>query len=229
MKDELLKSVSHRIDILESKLFDKEQENDALKKKIEDLETTQTNAQTSINEKMNDLETVNMQLKLENNSLEQYGRRNNIRVVGIPEQENESAEQTAQTVAETLNAKLPNTNLKRYDIDIAHRLGKKRDGKPRTVIMKFVSRMTRDNVFKNRKNLKGSNIFINEDLTRINQNILTCVRVKMTDEVESAWSSNGRIFYKHKDKTMHEVKSKDYEKWVDMPWPEKNEETSENT
>ena len=34
MKDDLLKSVSHRIDLLEQKLFDKEQENDALKKEI---------------------------------------------------------------------------------------------------------------------------------------------------------------------------------------------------
>ena len=217
MKDELLKSVSHRIDLLESKLFDKEQENDKLKEKIESIEKNHEEINALSKEKIIELEESNHLLKMENNSLEQYGRRNNILIVGVPETPNESAEQTSKNAAELLNAKLPNTNIRRCDIDIAHRLGPKQDVKPRTVIMRFVSRMTRDSIMRCRKHLKGTNIFINEDLTKLNHKVLKCVRTKMTDEVESAWSTNGKILYKHKDKSIKEVKTKDYQHWIDLP------------
>ena len=90
--------------------------------------------------------------------------------------------------------------------------------------MKFVSRMTRDDVFRGRKSLKGSNIYINEDLTPINNHILTCVRKKQPDEVDSAWSKNGRIYFKHKDKSVQEVKYEDFQHWDELKWP--NEKTA---
>ena len=167
--------------------------------------------------KIIELDNSNQLLTIENNNLEQYGRRNNIVIVGVPESPNETAEETSKIAAETLNARMPDTNIRRCDIDIAHRLGQKQDNKPRAVIMRFVSRMTRNNIVRNRKTLKGSNIYINEDLTKLNHKVLKCVRTKMTDEVESAWSSNGKIFYKHKDKSIKEVKPKDYQHWIDLP------------
>ena len=51
MKDDLLKSVFHRIELLEVKLFEKEKENDLLKSKLTDLEKNMK-TQKDENEKM---------------------------------------------------------------------------------------------------------------------------------------------------------------------------------
>ena len=110
--------------------------------------------------------------------------------------------------------------IRRYDVDIAHRLrGKKGSKAPRPIILKFVSRMTRDLVFSGRRQLKKSHIYINEDLTPVNNHILGCVRKKQPDEVDSAWSANGRIYYKHKDNSTHEVKYEDFRHWDGLLWP----------
>lgn len=210
MKEELLKSVSHRIDILEGKLFEKEKENDNLKEKIESLEKANETLKTKNEEKVVEMEKEIAKRKKELNELEQYGRRNSIRIFGIPESKDETAEQTAQTAAEAINAHLSNVTLRRYDIDIAHRLGKKSRGN-RPIIMKFVSRMTRDIVFRGRRSMISSNIYINEDLTALNNHILGCVRKKKCDEVDSAWSTNGKIYFKNKHNSVHEVKYEDYD------------------
>lgn len=220
MKEEFLKSVSHRIDLLEGRLFDKEIENDQLKKQIETLEQDNEQNKEDNAKKITEVEAENLELHEQLNELEQYGRRNSIRIVGIPEAVNETSEETAKIASEALSHHMPDVTLRRNDIDIAHRLGKKDGGyKPRAIIMKFVSRMTRENVFRGRKALKGTNIYVNEDLTWINHHILACVRKKQSDEVESAWTKNGHIYYKHHDKSVHEVKYEDYSHWKSLKWP----------
>lgn len=220
MKDEFLKSVSHRIDILEGKLFEKEEENDRLRNAIAGL-NKEIDSQKSENLKLlEQLERNSVAADERINDLEQYGRRNNIRINGIPEAGEESPEKTSKVVIETLNRYIENLDLKREEIDIAHRLGKKKEGRHRQIILKFQSRMKRDTVLNNRKVFKGSDIFVNEDLTRINQQVLACVRKKMTDEVERAWTRNGRVFYKTKTDTVLEVKYKEFQHWIDLPWPQ---------
>ena len=83
---------------------------------------------------------------------------------------------TTGRVIDKLNSVIADLNLRREDIDIAHRLGSKQNRKrrgttvpARRVIIKFNSRIKRDKVLKNRKLLKGTDIFVNEDLTQINQ------------------------------------------------------------
>ncbi|KAH3779800.1 hypothetical protein DPMN_157606 [Dreissena polymorpha] len=85
MKDDILKSVEHTINVLESKIFEKEKENDTLKSKISQLEkqlltTKEDEAHNIINLKEH-LHGKAGQI----NDLEQYGRINNIRISGISE------------------------------------------------------------------------------------------------------------------------------------------------
>ena len=234
MKDEFLHSVSHRIDILEGKLFEKEKENDSLKKTISKLQTEIDNRKTEIEDQK--AENSKLQAQIEKsaetangkiNDLEQYGRRNNLKISGLPESEgDETAEMTTGIVIDKLNNVIGNLNLRREDIDIAHRLGPKRNRRwgqetapARRVIIKFNSRIKRDNILRNRKLFKGTDIFVNEDLTQINQNVLACVRKKMPDEVKQSWSINGRIFYESQTGEKIEVKYCDFQEWVDLPWP----------
>ena len=221
MKDEFLNSVTHRIELLEGTIFEKNQENDNLKKEINNLNKDLEN-QKAENEKLVDqIKKVNDTAEDRINELEQYGRQNNLRINGIPEDEDvdETAERTTRKVAETLNRAIVDLNLARYDFDIAHRLGQKRPGSCRPIIVKFQSRMKRDVILRNRKLFKGSDIYINEDLTRLNQLVLSCVRKKMPDEVDKVWTRNGRISYKNKAKHVHDVKFSDYQDWIDLEWP----------
>ena len=220
MKDEFLKSVSHRIDILEGKLFEKEEENDKLKNKIKDLNKSLEEQKAENNLLRKEIQSVNTVAEEKFNDLEQYGRRGSIRIFGVPELQDaeETAEITTKRAIDSLN-KIESLHLQDSDIDLAHRLGRKKPGFHRPIIMRFQSRLKRNIVLQNKKQFKGTQIFVHEDLTKLNQLVLTCVRKKMPDEVNNVWSRNGHIFYKSKANNIHEVKFKEYQHWIDLPWP----------
>lgn len=80
---------------------------------------------------------------------------------------------------------------------------------------------------KNSKLLKGTVIYINEDLTKLNRKVLTAMRKKSMDTVEKAWSFNGKLFWKDKCDNIEMVTFKDFAFWLSMPWPENETLTTE--
>lgn len=221
MKDEFLQGVNHRIELLEGRLFEKDQENEKLKREITVLNKKIADEKEEKNKLVDQIQKVNEAAEERINDQEQYGRRNNLRINGIEEEEaDETADITTRKIVNKLNGRIQDLNLEISDIDIAHRLGQKRRGSCRPIIVKFLSRLKRDRVIRNRKLFKGTNIYINEDLTRLNQLVLACVRKKMPDEVDKVWSRNGRIYYKNKTGHVHEVKFVDFQQWIDLEWPE---------
>ena len=81
--------------------------------------------------------------------------------------------------------------------------------------------MIKDSKVKRRWELKVSNIFISEDLTPINQQVLACLRQKMANDVDQSWSRNGRLFNKAKRNRCEiiEVQFKDFQMWLAWPKP----------
>ena len=79
--------------------------------------------------------------------------------------------------------------------------------------------MKKESVLKQRRILKGTGIFLNEDLTRINQHVLACLRKKIPDEVTDAWSSNGTMFIKNKLDNVRKVQFQEFNHWIDLSWP----------
>ena len=230
MKDEFLNSVNKRIDILEGKLFEKDQENDKLKKNITDLKKEIADKKAEIDERKaenvklkEEIETMNISIESKMNDIEQYSRKNNIRISGMPETGIETAEATTHRVVQKMNEVFPDLDLQQSHIDIAHRMGKHQKDKHRQIIVKFNSRMKKDQIIRKRKLLKGTDIFISEDLTPTNQLVLACIRRKMPDEVEQSWSKGGRLYYKLKSDldTVIEVTYKDFQTWINLPLPEK--------
>ncbi|KAH3786522.1 hypothetical protein DPMN_164629 [Dreissena polymorpha] len=160
IKNEYLKSVENRIEIHEGKLFEKEKENDKLKEQVTLLEK-----QVEQNHEQAKQNAINIQEYVDYhsgklNSSDQYSRRKNVRIFGIPEEPkptqsgqtlNESAEITTKKVLVQLNQKIKGLNLQIGDIDILHRLGKVKDGLTRPIIVKCVSRQKRNFVMTNRK------------------------------------------------------------------------------
>ena len=164
MKDELLKSVINRIEHLEGKMFEREQEYDKLKESIQSLDKTILEKNL---EKENIEESIRKQgeiIKKLENETEQYSRRNNIKIRGLPDTDpRETALDSAKKIVQFLKEK-DIASLSLSDIDIAHRLPNTHN-KNRDIIVRFVSRLVRDEVMSQRRKLKNTGVFINEDLT----------------------------------------------------------------
>ena len=205
-------NLSKKIKSTENKLKDKENEIDSLKKETE-------NQKRDIERLQFALEDSDRSFYGRTNELEQYSRRNNIRIWGIPEAQNddEDAQATIDKVVKTLNEKM-GTNLTTYDIDIAHRIGKKQKNKKsgRCIIVKFLSRLSKIKCLKNRKqNLKGTNIFIQEDLTSLNYSVYMAAR--SNDEVEKCWTIDGTVYVVMKGSDeITRIDYSDYQDWLDF-------------
>ncbi|KAH3802154.1 hypothetical protein DPMN_155825 [Dreissena polymorpha] len=119
-----------------------------------------------------------------------------------------------------------NVHLEYKDIEIAHRLGKYIPNKNRAVIVKFVRRQTKIDVMKRAKQLKGTGIYINEDLTKINAEVLASLRLKEPSHFERAWSHEGKLFVRYNgiDRNEH-VDYKQNQNWLSKPWPQKETTT----
>ena len=135
-----------------------------------------------------------MDSKFDNDRLEQYGRRESIRILGVAEAigEKHDTSITRQKVIDT---------LKKIDVDVshdsmsaAHRIGKENPRFARQIICKFVSRQPKELVMKNRFKIKGTDIFINEDLTPLRSKLLNYIKTNVPNVVpKSVHSIGGKI------------------------------------
>ena len=116
--------------------------------------------------------------QLKRNNLEQYGRREMIKISGIPHEQNEDCIELAHQVC-----KLAAVDIKKEKIEIAHRI------KNGDIIVKFTDRPTCDQLYANRVNLKNksikdigfhkeTSIYLNESLSFDTKGLLYEVRKK---------------------------------------------------
>lgn len=124
-------------------------------------------------------------------SLEQLTKNNSLRVLGIPEQDNENI---PETIIQFINNKLKVTCELR-DIDYVYRIGKFNENgdKPRPVLVKFVQNIKKNEILYVRKLLKNSDFIVFEDLTARRYELLLAVKKKYGNK--KAWSSAGKIYF----------------------------------
>ena len=220
MKEKIIGMVMKKVDQLEGDVNSiaieqkkQEKEMKKLSEKNEELEEK--------NKKLNErIAREEDKRKYDLNDLEQYGRRNNVRISGLTfDNKYENSQQTAKGIATILNNQM-GLNISSYDIDIAHRLGKYEEHKIRNVIVKFVQRQLKVTVMKNTKKLKGTPISINEDLTSINLEVLASLRLKGKDTIEKSWSYEGKLYAKMKTGKIVPITSADYTEWLALKWPD---------
>ena len=130
--------------------------------------------------------------------LEQYGRRENIRIHNVAESTSakDDGEDVLFKVADALKIELAE-----YDIQRVHRIGIKttsRNAKPRPVIVQFVSYQKRNEFLCEKSKLKKSmhfgNAFIAEDFTPLRSKLLRYVKKKKCDnDFVLCHSYNGKI------------------------------------
>lgn len=129
--------------------------------------------------KINDMETIIESLSSENSVLaqkievmarkedylENQSRRNNLVFRGLSEKQggNESWKDCEDLIIDTTR-RLLGVKVEANDIERAHRVA---GGKfPRAIVVKFLSFKIREEVFRRKKNLKGSDIVISEDFSQ---------------------------------------------------------------
>ena len=175
---------------------------------VENLTRQVLNLQRSLkrsNKKIKELKSENEQLKQavnmniqEIDNLEQYSRRENIRIHCVPEPQGkkDDGEEVVVELAEKLGV-----NIESYDIQRAHRLGRKRSplAKPRPIIARFVKYKHRNDILfsksklKNCNNGKFNNAFITEDLTPLRSKLLNYVKNDCDGKFVLCHTYNGRI------------------------------------
>jgi len=178
---------------------------------VDDIMSSRDDTHARTQESLKQLEAIRFEARNAMciaNDVEQYGRRNNIRIRGFKLRHDEDC-QTA--VAAFINDKLQ-INITREDIDAAHILPTKTDTSADAVppssassstlesrqhatpaiIVRFKRRDVRDSVLRKRRLLKNSSISIVEDLSALNSQTLN--RVSRHPDTVTAWTWNGKIY-----------------------------------
>ena len=129
-------------------------------------------------------------LTFRNDELEQYTRRENVKIHGLPETDNDD---TIQQVVQL--AQKAGVDIDANDISVAHRLpGNRHTNKPRTIIARFVRRVKRTDLMRKKANLRnvdGPRVFITDDLTKMRGRLLW--ELKQDGDIERAYSIDGKI------------------------------------
>ena len=85
IKDNIIESVTHKVEVLEGELHGTNLENEKLRSQIEKLKKDIEMKDETVNKLQRSLEDTDKAFYGRSNELEQYSRRNNIRIWGIPE------------------------------------------------------------------------------------------------------------------------------------------------
>ena len=142
-----------------------------------------------------EMETLRTQVQSQNfelDRLQQYSRRDNIRVYGIAEatDENENTNSVIVKVAKDMGV-----DISEHDLSVNHRLGRKAGTKPRPIIAKFVRRDTKTAIMRRKKNMRGQSgyisVFVNDDLTTLRSKLV--YELKRDKTIKRVWTIDGRI------------------------------------
>lgn len=132
---------------------------------------------------------------------EMASRRQVLLLHGLPEQGDE--DHTSRAVI-TLTDKLKMPNVSSADITSCHRLGVD-SGKPRPLLIRFLSHNLRSEVWKNKTLLKGSGLVFSEFLTKPRHDTFLAARKHFG--VKQCWTTEGKIIILLPDKSRRKIET----------------------
>lgn len=175
-----LDSLTHSVAELKARIASSEKETSDLRtslefsqKDIDDMKPSLLKLQeldSAIEEIQDDLNHQEEQMEY----LENQSRRNNVRIDGIPEEDNETWETTEAKVKQVLKDELNLANAP--DVERAHRVGKSSRrpasaqssaNRPRTIVCRLRDWKVRETILKSARRIKPDNIFVKEDLSPV--------------------------------------------------------------
>ena len=143
-----LDCLSETVERLQGEVFDLKQENTRLSAELDRCRKKEEDMQTQIKEAKLAAERADRN--------EQYSRRNNVKLLYVPEAAGsfESAEESERKALQVFHNRLDLKRITPEHIEAAHRVGVKRAGSTRPILVKFLSRKTMQQVIQKRRKLK---------------------------------------------------------------------------
>ena len=133
--------------------------------------------------------------------MEQYYRRNNIEITGIPD--NIGDKNLERSVIEVFKG--ADNQISHNDIEVCHHIGTSKSNSKKTIV-RLVNRTYCKQILYNRKTFKNfdgsgigmpnTKIFVNENLTNSNHQLaFNCRKLKKEKFISKTYSSNGIIYF----------------------------------
>ena len=196
IRDDMQRMENNMRDILDQKLSCLHDLEVAIDRKLQKLDDLEKSVST------NSTEVKNLTNRLDH--LEQYSRRNNIRILGVKTTPDENTDDIVREVAHRIGIA-----ISPGDIDRSHRLhrpgnaperpqgsyanaARASNTTPPPILVKFTSYKPKFQMMKHRRKLKGSGIVVIEDLTKKNAYLLSQTSKK--NNVKATWSLDGRVY-----------------------------------
>lgn len=170
--DVVVRQLNDQVTKLDKKVAELTTSLEFTQREVDDLKSNAKEHEKEKKEDRSTIDTLNQRLQSSHLKIkeleekvtyqEDYSRRKNLRISGLEERGDETWEQTAAAVTSLLESKLqiPGIILER-----AHRVGQRRDARPRPVVARFARYGDRDAAIRRGRHLKGTNIYLNEDLS----------------------------------------------------------------
>ena len=194
-------SISHLVSNFNTQFASLKAELDSTKLELNAAKFDLANKQNQINQlssKLEEFESAIESYKFDPvpvfdrlDSLEDHSRRNNLRIDGVPEIPRENWEQTSLEIKKIAEKIGIDHEVK---IDRAHRLGRSAGGnRPRTIIARFHHYGDRERFLRNSYKLKGTMVFVNEDLCQTSLNI----RKEKLPQLQQARREGKTAYFSH--------------------------------
>ena len=176
--------------------------------KLIEINTLQKEEISNLKSQTAALKTQEIKDSIKVDEFEQYGRRQNLEIVGVPEKEDENTNAIVLEVAKMLDVDIMSSH-----ISTSHRLQKKTASSRNNsgsypIIICFTSRDIRNQIYANRKkarfvDLKNfsvsdtKNIFVNKNLTPARKQLFWKTKQEVkNNRWKYIWTHNGNVFVK---------------------------------
>lgn len=159
---------------------------------LEVLDSSFSLFRNAITEELGRMKAGLSRLDERQDDLEQYSRRNCLLLLGVPETDSTEDEAGTEKAALDVFVKKLDVSINAGDIERTHRLGTRKSGRNRPIIIKFWSYKSRAKIFTAKSKLKDSPLRIAESLTRKRMGLLNAARDRFG--VKRCWTSDGKIF-----------------------------------
>ncbi len=171
-----------------------------LQVELESFQLRQNSTVTKLHKQVIDQTTDLKQIKGGIDNLEQKNKENNLRIVGLTEEEGEDLKNKVISLAKN---KLQILNISRADINDICRMGRKMPGKSRDIKVTFASTAKKNIMYSARKKIPydaEEPIYINEDLTKFRSLLFYQARkLKQRSKIFGTWTQDGNVLIKLKE------------------------------
>lgn len=192
VEEQVREKVRERTEELHNRLDFLTFENAEMKEKLDTANKTILEFQAECTERMLKSEEMARNAMRKANFNEQYSRKNNFKLLGVKEQENETTDTVSREVCALLEVKA-GISLRPEQIIAIHRIPGKA-GSPKPILVRLRNNSDKGMVMRKRKEIKAAGFKLVDDVTKLNAGLIS--RLSLHGSIDSAWFFNGFVYGK---------------------------------